>query len=82
MKGEFFFSVIMTTMLKQSRECANSLLTDAIDFLKSFMGTGDVIVMNQKCLILSPYKANWVVMHSIYFGINQRGKKTIFFLQF
>lgn len=35
MKGEFFFSVIMTTMLKQSRRCANLLRKDSIDFLKA-----------------------------------------------
>lgn len=48
----------MTTMLKQSRRCANLFLTDAIDFLKALWGIEDVIVMDQKSLILSQYKAN------------------------
>lgn len=49
MKREhFFFPVIMTTMLKQSRRYANLFLTDAIDFLKALWGIEDVIVMNQK----------------------------------
>lgn len=59
MKREHFFPpVIMTTMLKQSRRCANLFLTDAIDFLKALWGIEDVIVMDQKSLILSQYKAN------------------------
>lgn len=65
MRKDFFFFVIMTTVLKQSRRCADLLLTDAIDFLKVLRGwgvrggaIGDVIVINQKCLILSQYKEN------------------------
>lgn len=72
----------MTTMLKQSGRCANLFLTDAIDFLKALWGIEDVIVMDQKSLILSQYKANWVVVWSIYFGINQRGKNPTVFTYF
>lgn len=59
MKREHFFpTVIMTIVLKQSRRCANLFLTDTIDFLKALWGIEDVIVVNQKCLILSQYHAN------------------------
>lgn len=50
--------ITVTTTLKQSRRCANLFLTDTIDFLKALRGIEDVIVMKQKCLILSQYKAN------------------------
>lgn len=63
-------------MLKQSRRCANLFLTDAIDFLKALWGIEDVIVVNQKCLILSKYKESELFCSPLILVLIKGGKPT------